>query len=140
MSHSPPDLFKEAVSRGGAANLLGQEGEAYVRFLLERRGAEILDTNWHSAYGELDIVAALDDTLMFIEVKTRRSARFAEAKEAVTWSKRRRIFLTAECWLMAHPEEERQPRFDVVEVYVPAPGKKPVIQYHMNAFDGSEFE
>lgn len=106
--------------------------------LLRRKGVEILDTNWHGTYGELDIVAAAATEVVFIEVKTRRSARYAEAKEAVTWTKRKRLFFTAEEWMMAHPSEERQPRFDVAEVYITK--EKYKLNYHPNAFDGSDIE
>ena len=56
--------------------------------------------------------------IAFVEVKLRRDADFAEAREFVTPAKQRRVILTAEYWLVSH-RTELQPRFDVIEIYAP---------------------
>ena len=122
-------------SREEAARL-GRAGEQFVRQALERRGVDILARNWHCPYGELDLIAATETEIRFIEVKTRSSERYMAAREAVDWHKRRRLVLSAQCWLMEHPEEERQPVFDVAEVYVS--GERHTIRYYANAFDTEE--
>ena len=70
-----------------------------------------------------------------MEVKLRRTARFAEAREFVTKDKQRKLKATAEWYLTGHPTA-LQPRFDVVEVYAPdgAQTADPVIRYWQNAF------
>ena len=124
------------MTRREEAARLGRLGEALVRQALERRGVEILAANWHCPYGELDLVAATSTHVCFIEVKTRSSARYMEAREAVDTAKQHKIILSAQCWLMEHPEEERQPVFDVAEVYVS--GERHTIRYYANAFDTEE--
>ncbi len=126
------------MKRGEEAARLGREGEGQVRRALERRGVEILAANWRCQYGEIDLIAATPAQIRFIEVKTRRSRRYMEAREAVDWGKRQRIILSAECYLMEHPEEGRQPCFDVAEVY-PA-GEGWTIRYYANAFDTEAYE
>lgn len=115
---------------------LGQLGERWVRERLERQGVSILAANWRCIWGEIDLIAANETTIAFVEVKTRRSHRYAEAKEAVTLSKQRKIILSAQQWLSEHPEEQRQPRFDVAEVYAVqgVDTKRPNIYYIPNAF------
>jgi putative endonuclease len=124
------------VTRREEAARLGREGEQLVRQALERRGVEILAANWHCPYGELDLIAATPTHIRFIEVKTRTSAAYMEAREAVDGAKRRKILLTAQCWLMKHPQEGRQPVFDVAEVYIR--GEEHSIRYYANAFDAEE--
>ncbi len=124
---------------GGAAARLGQWGERQVRKALERQGVTILATNWRCPYGEIDIIAATETELYFVEVKTRRSRSYMEIREAVDRPKQRKLLLAAESYLQEHPEEIRQPRFDVAEVYAPQGTDtfRPEICYYPNAFDGS---
>lgn len=124
------------MTRREKAARLGRAGEQLVRQALERRGVTVLAQNWHCLWGELDLIAATDTEIRFIEVKTRRSAAFMEAREAVDANKQRKLVLSAQCWLMEHPEEQRQPVFDVAEVYVQ--GERHRIRYYANAFDAQE--
>lgn len=124
------------MTRREEAARLGRAGEQFVRQALERRGVDILARNWHCPYGELDLIAATETEIRFIEVKTRSSERYMAAREAVDWHKRRRLVLSAQCWLMEHPEETRQPVFDVAEVYVQ--GERHTIRYYANAFGEEE--
>ncbi len=124
---------------GGVSARLGQWGERQVRRALERQGVTILAANWRCHYGEIDIIAATETELYFVEVKTRRSRSYMEIREAVSASKQRKLLLAAELYLQEHPEERRQPRFDVAEVYAPQGTEtvQPEICYYPNAFDGS---
>lgn len=115
---------------------MGGLGEGLTVRHLERQGYEILARNWHCRYGELDIVAANGTYLAFVEVKTRRDSRYAAAREAVDRRKREKLLLTAQAWLAEHPEEQRQPRFDVAEVYTGEGGGRPLLNYLENAFGG----
>lgn len=119
-------------SREEAARL-GRQGEQLVRQALERRGVTILAQNWRCPCGELDLIAATETEIRFIEVKTRSSERYMAAREAVDWHKQRKLVRTAQRWLLEHPEEGRQPVFDVAEVYVQ--GVHHTIRYYANAFD-----
>ena len=70
---------------------LGQHGEIVARRELEQRGYAILATRYRSRFGEIDIVCDDRGTIVFVEVKARRSSRYGHAAEAVTRAKRRRI-------------------------------------------------
>ena len=72
--------------------------------------------NYHSRYGEIDIIAADSEYIAFIEVKTRKKGSLYIPAEAVTFSKQKKLILTAQEYLLEHPSR-LQPRFDVCEVY-----------------------
>lgn len=118
------------------ASETGKLGEAAVRLYLEKKGAEILDQNYRIAGGEIDIIAALDDELLFVEVKTRRRGSMVSGFEAVTERKKMLIMRTAAHYCMEH-ETELQPRFDVAVVSM-SDGRICDIDYLENAFDMSD--
>lgn len=98
--------------KGGEAGRFG-ENEA-CRYLMAK-GYEIIARNYRSRYGEIDIIARQDGTVVFVEVKTRRDRAFAEAAQAVGPSKQEKLRKTALLWLSEYGE--RPARFDVLEVY-----------------------
>ena len=97
-------------------NMLGPVGENKAAGYLKRKGYKILDRNFRCRMGEIDIVAQKDGYVVFVEVKARKDASFAEAREFVTYAKQQRILKTAMFWLHEH-DSQFQPRFDVIEVY-----------------------
>ena len=96
----------------------GKWGEETAEKYLRRKGYRTVARNYACRFGEIDLIVSDRHYLVFVEVKTRRSAVFAEAREFVTYAKQRRILTSANLWLAAH-ETELQPRFDVVEIYAP---------------------
>lgn len=96
----------------------GRAGEQRAEEHLRAAGYEILDRNWRCAIGEIDIVAARPDTLVVVEVKTRRSERFGHPFEAVDARKRARLWRLAGAWTRAHPNlsRGRPVRLDVIGV------------------------
>ena len=94
----------------------GRWGEQAAAAYLRRKGYRIVARNFRARCGEIDLIAEDKRFLVFVEVKLRQDARFAAAREFVTWSKQQKLMRTAHCWLAEHPSE-KQPRFDVVEVY-----------------------
>ncbi len=114
---------------------LGPWGEAQAAAYLRRRAYSILAMNYVCRFGEIDIVARRGAYVAFVEVKTRKDASFAAAREYVTAAKQRRIISAAALWLSEN-ESPLQPRFDVIEVYAPQrPGGRPRIQHIANAFE-----
>jgi putative endonuclease len=101
---------------------LGAAGEAAVARWYEGAGYRVLDRNWRCAEGELDLVLALDSTVVFCEVKTRASTAFGRPEEAVTARKQQRLRTLALRWLDAHPAGHRRLRFDVASVLRTADG------------------
>ena len=96
---------------------VGAYGErCAVRHLIDA-GLVIIERNWRCAAGEIDIIARQGDTIVFCEVKTRRSSRYGPPEEAVTPVKARRIRRLAAGWLAEHPDQRRREvRFDLVSV------------------------
>lgn len=123
------------MSGGREARQRGRWGEATVIAYLRERGWTIVEVNFRSRYGEVDIIAENGIYLAFVEVKLRRDDDFAAARESVTKSKQRKIRITAEYYLQWHPTN-LQPRFDVAEVYAPngTATVSPEITYFENAF------
>ncbi len=99
-------------------NDLGAWGEEQAARFLQGKGYRLLERNYRTPYGEIDLILEDGDFLVFAEVKLRRSARFGTPAEAVTSAKQTRLRSTALLYLQAH-ETARQPRFDVVEIYAP---------------------
>ena len=94
---------------------LGDCGEEYTVRYLEEKGFHIVERNWHSRYGEIDIIAVNEQYLLLVEVKTRRAGSMIPGEQAVTPQKQQRLVLTAQCYLQRYPTE-LQPRFDVAAV------------------------
>ena len=100
------------------SSTLGNWGEEKAATFLRRKGYRILKRNYSCRFGEIDIIASKAEFLCFVEVKLRKNADFAEAKEFVTCTKQKRIVSSAQLWLSLH-ETDLQPRFDVIEIYAP---------------------
>ncbi len=95
---------------------VGRWGERRARRFLEDAGLRILDSNWRDPEGEIDLVAADGETIVFVEVKTRRSRSFGAPVDSLTKDKRRRLQRTALAYLTAHDRVECAWRIDVVSI------------------------
>ena len=93
----------------------GRTGEAYAAALYEKAGFRILEKNLHCRFGEIDLIAADGETIVFCEVKLREEGSLVSPLEAVTPQKQEKLRLTAQLYLQKHPTS-LQPRFDVVAV------------------------
>lgn len=113
----------------------GHWGEATAAQYLRARRYEIVACNYHSRFGEIDLIAKNRKYIVFVEVKTRKDSRFAEAREFVNERKQARVRASAEIWL-EHNETKLQPRFDVIEVYGPegAQTRRPIVNHLEDAF------
>ena len=94
---------------------IGDRGELAAREYLSNLGMEILDTNYHSPYGEIDIIARDGASIVFVEVKLRSTNRFGTPAEAVNRRKQQRIIRTALLYLQ-EKQSDAAVRFDVVEI------------------------
>jgi putative endonuclease len=95
---------------------LGKWGEDTAVNYLRHAGFKIIARNYRHIFGEIDIVAIKDNTYIFIEVKTRRSARYGHPAEAVTFRKKRQISKAALEYVTRHQLTEYPMRFDVVSI------------------------
>jgi len=113
--------------------LRGRWGEALAAEYLRKKGYSVAGMGYRTRFGEIDVIAENGKYVVFAEVKLRKNAAFAEAREFVDAGKRRRILASAELWL-AENKTEKQPRFDVIEVYAPEDGSRPEINHIADAF------
>jgi putative endonuclease len=118
----------------------GRAGEALARRTLEARGYHILASNWRARgelRGEIDLVATEGGDLVFIEVKTRRSAAYGSAAEAITPAKARRLLALAQAYIAeacSAGGPEPSWRIDVVTIEIDRAGR-PSVEIIRNAVE-----
>lgn len=116
---------------------IGALGEDFAAKLYEKSGYTVTARNYHSRYGEIDLIAENEDALCFVEVKTRNLTTLGTPAEAVDYRKQKKITLTAMKYL-TEAECYKQPRFDVFELWQ-RDGK--IVRYNLieNAFSAEDF-
>ena len=107
---------------------LGPRGERLAERHLKSRRYRIVRRNYRCPVGEVDLVAAQDGTIVFVEVKTRSSDRSADPQEAARYTKWSRVERAARCFLTQHCRGDLPCRFDLVTVVWPD-GAEPVIEH-----------
>ncbi len=105
---------------------IGDFGENEACEYLKKQGYIIVEKNFHSRYGEIDIIALDEHCTVFVEVKTRKNALYGNASEFVDYRKRQKLILCAKYYMRGNMDDEL--RFDVVEVYYKMVGDNPVIK------------
>ena len=116
MSHSPQKFSEEAFGRGMNNTKRGRMGECIALKYLEQKGYTIITSNYHTRYGEIDIIAKDQETLAFVEVKARSSMRYGRGVEAVTESKQEKLRKTALLFLQEKGLGDHAMRFDVIDI------------------------
>ena len=119
----------------GKNNVAGAWGESIAAEYLKKKRFQLVAMNYRCRFGEVDLIVSDKKYLVFVEVKLRKSNRFANAYEFVDCYKQQRIRTTAEHFLSEY-QTKLQPRFDVVEIYAPegVNTAKPVIRHMEDAF------
>lgn len=117
------------------SKLSGAWGEALAAEYLRKKRYKLVAQGYRCRFGEIDLIVQDRKYLVFVEVKLRKTADFAAAREYVDRRKQDRLRITASMYLSENPTE-LQPRFDVIEIYAPdgAATKKPVIDHMEDAF------
>ena len=120
----------------GRNNIVGAWGEALAADFFLKKRYKLLATGYRCRFGEIDLIVSNRKYLVFVEVKLRKSDRFANAAEYVDLRKQYRIRTTAQWYLSQNPTD-LQPRFDVVEIYAPQGLEtiKPIINHLEDAFE-----
>ncbi len=113
---------------------LGQYGENTAAHFLERRGYQILESNYRTRFGEIDIIAKEKDVICFVEVKTRTTPSHGNAFESVTPQKQKKLVRLALGYLEKNNLLDVAARFDVVAID-PHDPQHPQIQIVKNAFE-----
>jgi putative endonuclease len=102
---------------------LGRWGERLAATHLETLGHVIVERNWRCRAGEIDLVTRDDDTLVFVEVKTRRSRDFGTPEESLTPRKAEKLLRLGEQYVYEHALDDVNWRIDLVAVELDATGK-----------------
>ena len=108
----------------------GKLGEDIALNYLIDNNANILETNYKIKSGEIDIIAKIDEEIVFIEVKSRSNIKFGYPSESVDNKKIRKIINTAKYYILKHNLNNISIRFDVIEIYL----KDKKINHIVNAF------
>lgn len=95
---------------------LGDFGEDAAVAYLKKKGYRIIKRNFRATGGEIDVIAQTKNTLVFVEVKTRKNANYGFPAEAVDYRKQQHLFSAAREYLRQKPTR-KEIRFDVIEVY-----------------------
>lgn len=111
----------------------GKAGEDLAARYLKKKGYKVLEQNYTCPLGEIDIIARDNKTIVFVEVKTRRSISYGSARLAITPHKQRKISMTALYYLKFNRQMDQDARFDVITVQ--STRGKQEIDLIQNAFD-----
>lgn len=112
---------------------VGRSAEIAAAAELGRRGYSIVASNYRCRRGEIDLVANEGDSLVFVEVRCKRTDEYGTPAESITAAKMRKLIATAEHYLVEHGSTDVACRFDVVEV-VASDGKLVVKDIIRDAF------
>jgi putative endonuclease len=115
-----------------AHNELGAWGEEIAANYLQRQGYQILERDWKSGHRDLDLIAMDNDTLVFVEVKTRRDRIFTDPEMAVDYQKIRNLQQAANHYVK-YKQIDNDIRFDLITV-VGMIGETPDIEHIKDAF------
>ena len=111
----------------------GLEGERLAERFLRRQGLKMVARRFATPVGEIDLVMRARDTVVFVEVKTRRDREYADPEDAVGRDKQRKMARCAAWFLRRRRLEDRPCRFDVVAVVI-AEDAEPEIEHFPDAF------
>ena len=112
---------------------LGKWGEKVASEYLAKAGYQVLERNARTEYGEIDLIVEREGTLVFVEVKTRRSSAYGYPEEAITRSKIDHMIASAEAYLQTIMDFEGDWRIDVVAVEINELDNQPLITHFPNA-------
>jgi putative endonuclease len=124
------------MTRADPRHHLGRLGEQLAAEHLERLGFDVLDRNYRTRYGELDVVAFDGATLVFCEVKTRRATRAASPWDALHPEKRAQVRRMSAAWLAEKPNRPyaEELRFDAIGVTFDPQGRMVALDHLEGAF------
>ena len=113
----------------------GKEAEDRACRYLQARGLQLLQRNYHSRRGEIDLVLQDKGSLVFVEVRYRSDSRFGSALESVNPRKQSRLIACAQHYMQTHPDTSQQPcRFDVISIM----GSRTTIEWIADAFSATD--
>jgi putative endonuclease len=118
---------------------LGRRGEQLAEQKLAHSGYTIVARNYRCRAGEIDLVARRGETLVFVEVRTRRGEAFGLPEASLTRSKRQHLIAACQSYLQAHDLAEADWRIDVVAVELSPQGELLRVDIVENAIQGEAY-
>ena len=113
---------------------IGLLGEEIAADFLRRKGYRLLERNIRIGRGEIDLVALDGETLVFVEVKTRKGLRYGHPSESITPRKRRQLSKLALLYLQRRDISDVSCRFDIISILLTSRGEARV-EHIKNAFE-----
>ncbi|ACV26094.1 YraN family protein [Kangiella koreensis] len=111
----------------------GDHVELFAESYLKKQGLTLVEKNFNSRFGEIDLIMLDKSALVFVEVRFRANTSYGSGAETVNFRKQQKIIKTAQLYLQANKKmQQRDCRFDVVSVTLSA--QEPLIEWHKNAF------
>lgn len=113
---------------------IGRIGEQIAAEYLSQKGYQLLDENFTARYGEIDLIALDQDSVVFVEVKTRTSNTFGAPEDSITPIKLEKMQNTALMWLQEHPDAPEDWRMDVIAVLIDHKNNLLDLQHFIDAY------
>lgn len=108
----------------------GKLGEEIASKYIISKGGKVIERNYRTRVGEVDLIAKLNGELVFVEVKSRSNINYGYPSESVNYKKKRKITNVAKYYILDNSLENLSIRFDVIEIYL----KEKKINHIVNAF------
>jgi putative endonuclease len=121
--------------RGPRRRRFGDFGERVAASHLEAKGYAILERNWSTREGEIDIIAARGDDLVFVEVRSRQGRSMGLPEESITGRKAAHVRAAAAAYAQQHPDSPPHQRIDVVVLELDAKGRVLRVEQIENAIE-----
>jgi len=118
--------------KSGRRHTLGSLGESIAAIFLEKKGYTVLERNWRTPYGEIDLIAKENNVVIFVEVKTRASSTLGPPEISITPGKEEHIRSAAEYFIQQHPELINDWRIDAITIQIQANNSPPLIDHFEN--------
>ena len=118
--------------KSGKRIALGRKGESTAISFLEKQGHTILERNYRTPYGEIDIISKSAESIIFVEVKTRASGTLGPPEISITRRKAEHMRSAAEYYIQQHPELNNDWRVDVIAIEMLTGDRPPRIEHFEN--------
>lgn len=135
MDIDKPMMSEETTKKKDKRKQVGTQGEMLAVEYLKTKGYEIVISNWKCKSGEIDIIAQMEQMVVFIEVRTRlNKGSYGTPQESVNDHKQRKVRNTARVYIHQHGKYNESIRFDVIAIYLKADGSLLELNHIANAF------
>lgn len=111
---------------------LGHLGESIAAVFLEKNGYTILERNYRTPYGEIDLIVMRNDVIVFVEVKTRANSSLGPPEISITPRKEEHMRNAADYFIQQHPEMINDWRLDAITILMRTANSPPLIDHFEN--------